>query len=89
MAICKKCSADTELCFGFCFDCASDGELRAARRTVVEHIAAAIFNARNRQWKYVRYDLRWATQRLFRRGDYARDGYFDQMGVDWRSKGTE
>jgi hypothetical protein len=85
MAICKGCKSDTELRLGFCFDCASRGEQRAAQRTVLQHVAKALHNARINRWNYVRYDLTWAWQRLTHTGDYAKRGYFSEMGVETKS----
>jgi hypothetical protein len=83
---CKKCKRDAELRLGFCFDCASAGQDSAAKRTVLQHLAKAVINARAGHWRYVRFDLRWAWERLFRIGDYAKDGTFDWEGIDWRQE---
>ncbi len=76
---CIKCGGDGngELRWGFCFDCASAGEEKAARRTVWQHVVAAAGNIRSggENW---RYDLSWAWQRLTRSGDYKRGGCFER-----------
>lgn len=87
--ICKGCGRNTELRLGFCFDCASRGEVRAAQRTVVQHLRKALQNAKIKRWDYVRYDLRWAWERLTRTGDYGKRGYFAEMGVPVRIPGPE
>ncbi len=85
MGTCNFCgTADSELRAGCCFDCATKGEERAARRTVVQHIRKAATNARKGYWDNARIDLRWAWERLTRTGDYAPDGYFDWQVPDWR-----
>lgn len=81
---CTNCGNDEECRFGICFDCASAGELRAARRTVLGHLRKAVTNIFAGNWRYMRFDVSWAMQRALSRGDYAKDGYFDAMGVDWR-----
>lgn len=83
--ICKGCGSNTELRLGFCFVCASKGEQRSAQRTVRQHLRKAMHNARIKRWDYVRYDLSWAWQRLTRTGDYAKRGYFEEMGVSTRT----
>lgn len=85
MTECNFCgSEDRDLRMGCCFDCATSGEERAARRTVSQHIAKAFANARKGYWGNARIDLRWAYERLTRTGDYAPDGYFDWQVPDWR-----
>jgi len=81
---CKGCGSDTELRLGYCFDCASRGERRAACRTVVQHLLKCVRNLVRCRLRYARFDLRWAFQRLTRTGDYAKDGYFDWIGIPWR-----
>lgn len=84
MTICKGCGKDEELRLGFCFDCASSGEHRLAKRTVLQHIAHSYKNLRHGWWWEFRCDWRMAFQRLFRVGDYKKDGYFDLENIDWR-----
>lgn len=82
---CTGCGKDDELRLGFCWDCANGGEARAAKRIVRQHLAKAWRNVRQGRWANVRYDLKWAFERLTRTGDYAADGYFDSQGHAWRS----
>ena len=85
MDTCNFCgSKDSDLRMGCCFDCATSGEERAARRSVRQHLAKAFTNARKGFWDNARIDLRWAFERLTRTGDYAPDGYFDHQVPDWR-----
>ena len=83
-SICRSCKREEELRGGYCFDCATRGEVRAAKRTVIQHIAKAMQNikAGSRYW---RTDLKWAWERLTRTGDYRKDGYFDGERIDWRN----
>lgn len=74
---CLGCKKKEELRFGYCFDCAHSGELRAAKRPVMQHIKMALTNVikKNRNWKY---DIRWAWERATRTGDYKSGGYLEQ-----------
>ena len=80
---CRKCGRDEELRGGFCFDCATAGEIRSAKRTVFQHIGNAIHNIciGNRHWLT---EFQWAWERMTKTGDYSKDGYFDSQGIDWR-----
>lgn len=78
---CGKLNEDLRL--SFCFDCATRGEERAAKRTVVQHLYKALQNVLKGSSCW-RYDLRWAFQRLVRTGDYDEGGYFDRQGIKWR-----
>jgi hypothetical protein len=69
---------------GVCFECADAGELKAARRTVAQHIAKAARNLRRGRWDFVRHDLTWAWQRLTGTGDYRPGGYLDNEHPGWR-----
>lgn len=84
LSVCRGCKREEELRLGYCFDCASKGEERAAKRTVIGHIKKAWENYRagSRNW---RYDLKWAWERATRTGDYKRNGYFDREGINWRA----
>lgn len=82
--ICAGCQKHDDLRMGFCFDCASSGEKRAANRSVPEHLAHAWRNARDGDYHFMKIDLRWAWERLTRSGDYAVGGYFErEYGKDW------
>jgi hypothetical protein len=60
-----------------CFECASNGERRAAESTAAQHLKAAVKNAAhwNSEW---RFDLKWAWERATKTGDYAPGGYFER-----------
>jgi hypothetical protein len=83
---CNYCGQEDELRFGCCWDCASAGEERAAKRTVVQHVAVGFLNLWNRKWDGAKFEFKWALERLTGRGDYAAGGYFDWQGVDWRGR---
>ena len=77
---CNYCGKDDELRFGCCWDCASTGEARAAKRTVPQHLGAMIRNL----WRgngNAKYDRKWAWERLTRTGDYAPGGYFERNNI--------
>jgi hypothetical protein len=84
---CKYCGAATDdLRFGCCFDCATKGEIRAAKRTVLQHLAKGVWHlVRGFRWE-AKTDCKWAWERLTRTGDYTPDGYFDREGIDWRQR---
>jgi len=77
MTICQYCNnPDDDLRMGCCWDCASAGELRAARRTVTQHLGNAVRNLAAGNFANARFDLCWAWERLTKTGDYAPGGYF-------------
>lgn len=70
--ICRGCGRDDDdLRMEYCFDCASDGDLRLGRRSVLQHLGKAISHAAPRCWWKARIDLKCAWQRLRRTGEYA------------------
>lgn len=82
---CSVCgSDDTDTRMGVCFDCATAGEARAARRGVLGHIWRGIDAAMHAEWWVARICFRWAWERLTKTGDYAPGGEFDAAGYDWR-----
>lgn len=79
---CKGCGANRDLRLGFCFDCATDGERRAAMRSVVQHLLHIPRCLVHRNWFGAKTDLMWAWERLTKTGDYAPGGEFEnQYGV--------
>jgi len=78
--ICKGCGKDAELRLGFCFDCATAGEERAARRNVVQHLMKGLQNLWLRNGN-ARFDFKWAWERLTRTGNYAPNGEFAYLGL--------
>lgn len=77
---CFRCGADDELRFGCCWDCATAGETRAAKRTVVQHLGCMFSNLRKRNGN-AKYDMKWAWARLTKTGDYAPGGYFERSNI--------
>jgi hypothetical protein len=77
---CDHCGKDDELRFGCCWDCASAGEARAARRTVLQHLSSAYRNLWRRNGN-AKYDIKWAWERLTKTGDYAPNGYFHNFNI--------
>lgn len=85
MVICTSCKREVnDERFGVCFECAQDGEKRAAKRSVLQHVQSFWKHIKTKKYEYAKYDITWAFQRLFRVGDYKKDGYFDLEGYDWR-----
>lgn len=76
--ICRGCGLEEDVRFGVCFDCATSGEARAAKRTVLQHIRKGFGNAMKRKWISSRIDFMWAWERLTRTGDYAPGGTFER-----------
>ena len=80
---CQRCGKITDLRLGHCFDCATDGERKAAQRTVAQHVGRS-FYAAFYEWDLTsaRIFLRWAWERFTRAGDYKPGGEFErQYGV--------
>ena len=69
--ICKGCGRDDELRMGYCFDCATEGDLRLGRRSVLQHLAKAASHALRGYWLDARIDVKCAWERLTRSGEYA------------------
>lgn len=86
MLVCSSCRQPVDdIRGGVCWDCACDGEARAAKRTALQHLAQAARNVLAGNFSVVRFDLGWAWERATRTGDYARGGYFDSAGINWRA----
>lgn len=81
---CTCCGNDDELRLGVCFDCASAGEAKAAKRTVDQHLRMALHNLSVGYTENARFDIQWAIERFTGTGDYAEGGYFDRRGIEWR-----
>jgi hypothetical protein len=78
LSVCIGCGRDKELRLGFCFDCATEGERKALRRTVGQHLASAATNFLLGRFGNMRFDFKWAYERATRSGDYAPGGYRDR-----------
>lgn len=68
--ICNGCGRDEDCRCGYCFDCATAGEERAAKRTVWQHICKGIGHLFGGWRTEARIDFRWAFERLTGTGDY-------------------
>lgn len=77
---CRYCLRDSgnDIRMGCCFQCANAGELRAARRTVLQHLRQAVHNLSNLRFEDAWFEVVWAWQRVTLTGDYKRGGYFEQ-----------
>ena len=78
--ICDYCGKDDELRLGCCWDCASAGEAKAAKRSVIQHIGSMFRNLRKRNGN-AKYDFKWAWERMTKTGDYAPNGYFHNFNI--------
>lgn len=84
---CRGCGVFDELRGGWCWDCASRGELKRARWTVLQQVKSGLAHLRTRHWFEAKCDFRWAWQRFTRTGDYAPGGYLDQeYGNTWKEQ---
>lgn len=68
--ICRKCGREDELRFGYCFECASEGDMRLGKRTVVQHLVHSLKWLRKGDWQYFKIDVKCAWERLTRTGHY-------------------
>lgn len=76
---CSVCGQIDETRFGVCFGCATAGEERAARRTVLQHLSHGFGRVARGWFDFgTRMDFVWAWERLTRTGDYAPGGTFDR-----------
>lgn len=79
-APCFACGKTDELRMGCCFECAMDGEKRAAHRTVRQHLTKGLGKVVRCRFGFgTRMDFVWAWERLTKTGDYAPGGEFDRQ----------
>lgn len=78
MGTCAGCRNWDDLRMGFCFDCATDGERRAAHRSVVRHLIAGARHVTLRRFTAARIAFSWTWERLTGTGDYAPNGEFER-----------
>lgn len=72
MTICRVCKTEQgDLRGGVCFDCATEGDLRLARRSMLQHWAHGLGAIFAGKWWMVRMDFRMGWERIRRSGDYA------------------
>lgn len=71
MGRCRGCKKWDDLRHGYCFDCASEGDLRLGRRSVLQHLVKAIGHAARGYWWNAKIDVKCAWERLTRTGEYA------------------
>lgn len=84
---CIKCGGGDDFRGGFCWDCAHNGERKAANSTVIQHLGRMLGNlSRGRFWQ-AKFDARWAFERLTATGDYRHGGYFEKQ-VHFRTSRT-
>lgn len=69
---CRVCkSPDTDLRGGVCFDCATAGDLRLARRSVMQHWRHGVRALFGGVWWMAKMDFRMGWERWRRTGEYA------------------
>jgi len=75
--ICNCCGRDDDCRMGICFDCATAAEIRASKRSVLQHVGKALGHLRRGDFTFARISLAWAWERLTKTGDYAPGGEFE------------
>lgn len=77
---CRICNADTDdLHAGICFDCATEGDLRLGRRSVIQHWTHGIYSVFCGVWWRARMDFKMGWERLWRTGEYALGGEWQDL----------
>lgn len=76
---CTVChSKDTDLRMGVCFDCATDGDIRLAKKSTIEHWLHSIKALSQGAWWIAKLDFKIGWQRIWRTGEYA-------IGREWEN----
>lgn len=69
---CRVCNTNTDdLRGGVCFDCATEGDLRLARRSALQHWLHGLEALLSGVWWMARMDFRMGWERIRRTGEYA------------------
>ena len=76
---CTLCGKDEDLRFGTCFDCATDGDIRLAKKSTLQHWRHGLYSLclGPSYWWRARMDFKCGWERIWRTGDYA-------PGRDWQ-----
>jgi len=69
--ICKGCGADDELRMGYCFECASAGDVRLAKRKTWQHWLKGVSHLLRGYWWNAKTDFKCGWERIWRTGEYA------------------
>lgn len=68
---------------GFCKDCTVE-VAEMARMNAFQHLLMVFVCLFNFEGYGIIVELAWCFQRLFEVGDYGPDGWFAELGIDWR-----
>lgn len=69
---CRVCNIDTDdLRGGVCFDCATEGDIRLARRSTLQHWLHGLSALFGGVWWMAKMDFRMGWERVRRSGEYA------------------
>lgn len=69
---CQVCgSGDSDLRMGVCFDCATAGDIRLAKRSTLQHWRHGAYSLFCGVWWRARMDFRMGWERIWRTGEYA------------------
>ena len=68
---CIVCGASDDLRGGVCFDCATDGDIRLAKKSTLQHWAHGVYSCFCGVWWRARMDFRMGWERIWRTGEYA------------------
>lgn len=69
---CRVCNSKTDdLRGGVCFDCATEGDIRLAKRSTLQHWTHALGAAFHGVWWMAKMDVRMGWERIWRTGEYA------------------
>lgn len=69
---CQVCgSGDGDTRMGVCFDCATAGDIRLAKRSTIQHWLHGIGSLFQGVWWRARMDFKRGWERLWRTGEYA------------------
>lgn len=78
---CELCKKNPE---GMCSPCYMEALTDFARMTVLQHLFAMVICIFMFEFKGIYVEFCWTIERLFEIGDYAHNGYFEELGIDWR-----
>lgn len=69
---CTVCGCgDDDLRMGVCFDCATDGDIRLAKRSTLQHWRHGVASVFQCVWWRARMDFKMGWERIWRTGEYA------------------
>lgn len=75
-SVCGYGDGDTRM--GVCFDCATAGDIRLAKKSTLQHWSHGLGSVFHGVWWRARMDFRMGWQRIRRTGEYAPGREWDQ-----------